>query len=189
MKFRNITISGKICTGTTTLAKHLESTLGWKRLEGGEVFWEKVRKNLGLLEEETGLRPDKEDLEFDESLKKRLGEEEKQIFETHLAGFDAQKIPGVFKILLVCEDGQGSDQVAIRIDRMVNRNGTTVEEAKKHLEEREKMDLGKWRRLYGTNDSNWDPYNPHYFDLIINTYNHNQEQTLDIALKALGIKK
>lgn len=189
IKYRNITISGQICTGTTTLAKHLAVALDWRRIEGGEVFWEKVRKKLGLAEEETGKRPDGEDLEFDEALKRKLREEEENILETHLAGFNAQEIPGVFKILLVCENEKGEDQVAIRIDRMVNRNGTTVEQAKKHLEEREKMDLGKWRRLYGQNDPQWSPYNPRYFDLVINTYNHNQEETLELALKALGVKK
>lgn len=189
-KYRNITISGKICTGTTTLANNLARVLGWEKISGGkQLYWDKLRKKLGLSEEETGLRPDSVDLKIDTMIKEKLRKENQLILETHLAGFDAQGMPGVLKILLVCEDSEGLDQVAIRIDRMVNRNGTTVEAAKKHLEAREKMDLGKWRRLYGKGDSTWDPYAPHDFDLIINTYNHNQEETLKIALNALGFKK
>lgn len=188
--YRNVTVSGRICTGTTTLAKHLQQALGWKAVSGGkELYWDKLRKELGLSEEQTELRPDKIDLEIDSMIKQKLKEENHLILETHLAGFDAQGIPGVLKILLVCEDASGHDQVAIRIDRMVNRNGTTVEEAKVHLEEREKKDLEKWRRIYGGNDSNWSPYNPSYFDLVINTFNHNQEETLELALKALEIEK
>lgn len=190
LKYRNITISGKICTGTTTLAKHLEEALGRKTISGGkELYWDKLRKELGLSEEETDRRPDGIDLEIDALIAEKLRMENQLILETHLAGFNAQEIPGVFKILLVCEDEKGQDQVAIRIDRMVNRNGTTVEEAKRHLSEREEKDLEKWRRLYGKGDHNWNPYDPRYFDLVINTYNHNQEQTLDIALKALGFEK
>jgi hypothetical protein len=36
----------------------------------GEVFWEAVRTKLGLEEKDTNLRPDKEDEDFDSSLKK-----------------------------------------------------------------------------------------------------------------------
>ncbi|MBI4100779.1 AAA family ATPase [Candidatus Microgenomates bacterium] len=188
LKYRNIAISSKIGTGKTTLARHLEQALGWKRLEGGEIFWEPLRKKLNLSENETDRRPDEEDLKFDQALKERLNKEDHLIVETHLAGFDAQGIPGVFKILLVCEDA-GKDQVAIRIDRIVNRNGTTVEEAKEHIESREKKDLEKWRRLYSQGDPDWTPFNPDYFDLVINTFNHNQEETLRLALESLGFKK
>lgn len=190
LKYRNITISGKICTGTTTLANNLAQALKWKAISGGkELYWDELRKKLGLSEEETGLRPDEIDLKIDTMIKEKLKKDSQLILETHLAGFDAQDTPGVLKILLVCENEKGEDQPAIRIDRMVNRNGTTVEEAKKHLEEREKMDLEKWRRLYGGGDPNWNHYDPRYFDLVINTFNHNQEETLKIALKALDISK
>lgn len=190
LKYQNITISGKICTGTTTLAENLAKVLGWRKLSGGkQLYWDEVRKRLGLSEEETGLRPDEEDLKFDAMLQEKLRKESHLILEAHLAGFDAQRIPGVFKILLVCENEKGEDQLAIRIDRMVNRNGITVEEAKNHIIEREKMDLEKWRRLYGKRDPTWNHYNPAYYDLVINTYNHNQEETLKIALEALGFTK
>ena len=189
LKYRNLIVSGKICTGTTTLAKHLTEALGWRRIEGGEIFWKPICKDLKLEEEQTGLRPDEEDLKFDACLKEKLRKENNLILESHLAGFDAQGIPGIFKILLVCESGKGEDQVAVRIDRMVNRNGTTVEGAKAHIKEREEEDLKKWRRLYGQARPDWDPYDPSSFDLIINTYNHNQEETLKIALKALGVEK
>jgi len=62
---RIITISGRIASGSTTLAKHLAKHLNWKHLEGGEIFWEAVRKKLGLSEKDTNLRPDEEDQLFD----------------------------------------------------------------------------------------------------------------------------
>lgn len=36
----------------------------------------------------------------------------------------------------------------LRIDRIVNRDGVSVEEAKKHLRMREESNLGKWSAMY-----------------------------------------
>ena len=41
---RIITVSGRIGAGSTSLAHHLSETLNWKHIEGGEVFWEAMRK-------------------------------------------------------------------------------------------------------------------------------------------------
>ena len=34
----------------------------------------------------------------------------------------------------------------------------------------------------------WTYYDPSYFDLIINTYDHNQEEALELALISIGAK-
>lgn len=182
---RNITISGRIGSGQTTLAKGLSRKLGWKYIEGGDVFWEQVRSRLHLDSKDTNLRPDKEDEDFDAQLKKMLAEDRNLILETKLAAFNAQNIDGVFKILVVCES-DGEDQMRIRMDRLMNREGLSVEEAKEEVVTREKNDLEKWRKLYAGGDQNWVYWDRKYYDLVINTYDHNQDQTLDIALKALG---
>ena len=101
-----------------------------------------------------------------------------------LAGFMAQGIPGVFKILVICED-EGEDKVDIRIDRLVNRKGISIDEAKEEVKSREEGNLEKWRRLYAKNDQNWVYWDKNYYDLVINTYDHNQEESLKIALEAL----
>lgn len=183
---RNITISGRIASGATTLGQGLAQVLGWKHIEGGEVFWEEVRAKLHLTSKDTNLRPDEEDQSFDESLKKMLSQKKHLIMETKLAGFNAQKITGVFKILIVCEDEEGNDQTSIRMDRLINREKLSVEEAKEEVILREQRDLAKWRRLYANNDQNWVYWDRKYYDLVINTYNHNQEETLKIALEAMG---
>ena len=43
---RIITISGRIGAGSTSLAKHLAQKLGWKHIEGGEIFWEAIRQKM-----------------------------------------------------------------------------------------------------------------------------------------------
>lgn len=184
---KNITISGRIASGTTTLAQNLSQKIDWKVLEGGALF-AKYHEELNLHEKDVHMRPDDLDLKFEEHIKKLLSEEEHHIIQSHLAGFDAQGIDGVYKILVICEDEEGNDKTDIRIDRLVNRNGVHVEDAKQEIAEREKNNLEKWRRLYTDNDSSWVYWDPKYYDLVINTYSHNPEQSLFIVLEKLGLE-
>jgi len=183
---RMITVSGRIGSGATTLAKKLSSILGWRHIEGGEIFWEALKTRMGLEEKDTDKRPDNEDQDFDASLKKILEKSRNIILETKLAGFNAQGIKGVFKIGVVCEDKKGQDQTEIRIDRLMNREKVSAAKAKADTLEREKNDLEKWRRIYVNNDQNWVYWNRKYYDLVINTYSHNQDETLTIALEKIG---
>ncbi len=186
---RIITVSGRIGSGSTTLAKGLAQTLGWRHLEGGEVFWEAVRKKMGLSAKDTNLRPDEEDELFDAELKRILTEDKHVILETKLGGFNAQGIEGIFKILMLCEDTAGNDHTEIRIDRLVNREKMSVEQAKEEVLNREKNDVEKWRRLYAQGDANWVYWDKKYYDLVINTFTHNPDQSLQDALSAIGYKE
>jgi len=185
---RIITISGRIASGSTTLAKKLAQILHWKHIEGGEIIWEATKINeLGAGAKDTNKRPDEEDLLFDDSLKKILKTQKYIVLETKLAGFNAQNVNEIFKIAVICDDEDGKDQTQIRIDRLVNREGITTETAKEEVILREKNDLEKWKRLYADNDPNWNYWDKKYYDLVINTFNHNAEETLKIALKTVGI--
>lgn len=183
---RIITVSGRIASGATTLAQQVSEVLGWKHIEGGEIFWEAVRKRMGLDSKDTNLRPDEEDKLFDEQLKKTLKEDKYIVLETKLAGFNAQGIDGIFKILVVCDDNSGVDQARIRIDRLINREKLSIDEAKKEVVEREKNDIEKWRRIYAKGDPNWVYWDKKYYDLVINTYSHNKEESLKIVLQKIG---
>lgn len=186
---KNITVSGRIASGSTTLAKHLSDALGWRHLEGGDIFWERVRAKLGLHSKDTNERPDEEDQIFDDELKKMLKDENHLILETKLAGFNAQRITGVFKILLECVDENGEDHMDIRIDRLVNREHESIQDAKQEVIEREKNDIEKWRRMYAQGDQNWVYWDPKYYDLVVNTYSHNPEESLNLVLEKLGVAK
>ena len=184
---RIITVSGRIASGSTTLAKHLAEKLNWRLLEGGEIFWEAVRKKMGLAEKDTNLRPDQEDELFDAKLKQILNEEDHIVLETKLAAFNAQGIERIFKILVLCER-EGEDQPRIRIDRLINREAISVEEAKEEVLHREQSDLEKWRKLYANFDPNWFYWDKKYYDLVINTYDKNANETFQTALNALGLE-
>ena len=181
---RIVTVSGRIASGSTTLAKELARELGWKHIEGGEIFWEAVRKRLALNPKETNLRPDEEDILFDKQLTAILQNERELILETKLAGFNAQGVDGIFKILVICEDEHGNDQTQIRIDRLANRDHNSVHDAKEEVLEREKNDLDKWRKLYAHEDPNWTYYDKTYYDLVINTYTLGKEEAFHEAMRA-----
>jgi cytidylate kinase len=185
---RIITVSGRIGAGSTTLANGIAHHLGWKHIEGGEIFWEAIRSKMNVDAKDTHLRPDEEDALFDEQLKKILKENRNIVLETKLAGYNAQGVDGVFKILVICEDRVGVDQTQMRIDRLVNREGKAMEDAKKEVLEREKNDLAKWRHMYAHDDQDWVYFDPKYYDFVINTFEHSKEETLKIVQDVLEKK-
>lgn len=185
---RIITVSGRIASGSTTLAKHLARQLGWKHLEGGEIFWEAVRSRLGLEAKDTNLRPDEEDVLFEEKQKEILKNEHHIVLESKLAGFCAQGLADVYKVAVVCED-EGQDQPQIRIDRLVNREELSIDEAKAEVLERESNDLEKWRKLYAEGNPDWVYWDEKYYDMVVNTFTHNQEESLELVLETIGFKR
>lgn len=186
---RMITVSGRIGAGSTSLAKHLAKALGWKHIEGGDIFWEAIRKKMDVANKDTKLRPDEEDMLFEEKQREILRTEKHIVLESKLSGFVAQGMPDIFKLAVVCEDVHGEDQTQIRIDRLVNREELPMEQAKEEVLEREENDLTKWRRLYANNDKDWVYWDHRYYDLIVNTFSHNQDESLSLALEAVGYKE
>ena len=71
----------------------------------------------------------------------------------------------------------------------MNRDGISIEQAKHEILEREKQNLEKFRRLYANNDKAWVYWDKKYYDLIVNTYSHNKEETLNIVLRGIGYEK
>ncbi len=175
---RNITISGKVATGSSTLMHNLEpilQPLGWKFYSGGDFVREHC-KELGLKLEDAAARGDDFARSLDTQISNRLKNEEKLVIESWLAGFDAHNIAGVFKILLICPDE------GVIIDRVVNRDGVTVDAAKEHIRVRTQENIKKWQRLYGPHDF-WDPKR---YDLVIDTYKNGPSETLEIVLRELS---
>jgi CMP/dCMP kinase len=185
---RIITISGRIGAGSTSLAKHVATRLGWRHVEGGDIFWEAIRKRMNVAAKDTNLRPDEDDKLFEEKQKQMLTTEKYLVLESKLGGFCGQEIPDVFKVAVVCEDANGEDQPQIRIDRLVNREQLPMEEAKSEVLQREINDLTKWRRLYAKNDPTWVYWDKKYYDLTVNTFSHNQEESLAMVLSAIGFQ-
>jgi cytidylate kinase len=204
MSFRNITISGLPGNGSTTLLKLLRESLekdGWKGFSGGE-FMRMYAMEKGLFDPKTNkfhhdatVYGEDFDREVDFGMRTRLEKESHWILESWLSGFMAQKVPNVLKVLLICSDD------AVRIDRIVNRDDVSIDEAKSHITERKEKNVAKWARMYKKEWNDWvvgsgkakpgDPidfWRPSLYDIVIDTYSSSREETLETVSKALQQK-
>lgn len=187
LKFSSIAISGRPGAGRSTLLKNLRpifEPLGWEFFSGGE--WSRkysIEQGKHDPNDKTHHLAtdygDDVDYQIDQALREKISNPETHMaVESWIAGWNARGLPHVLKVLLMCDD-------ALRIDRVVNRDNVTVEEAKEHLRKREDANIGKWKRLYGVEDF-WDPK---YYDLVLNTYSHGPGETLEVVLQAIGYYK
>lgn len=179
LKYRSLTVSGKIATGTTTLAKNLQQILRWEYINTGLIQRQWDRKH-GINENERGalLRPDDHERKMEAMAKKMLTEKAHLIYEAWLSGFIAREIPGILKILVICSDD------AVRIDRVANRDKITIDQAKHFIRTREEENITKWKKIYG----DYDFWEPKYFDVVIDTFSSGQMETLGRVLDNLGYK-
>lgn len=128
---------------------------------------------------------DEFDRKVDFGMRRSLQIEDKKIYDAWLAGFMAQGAKGVLKVLLYCS----SDEV--RVDRIVNRDQISVEQAKEHIFDREEQNIKKWVRMYAKEWQEWvgrskvDFYNPKIYDLVIDTYANDRDKTLKLVMEKL----
>lgn len=175
--YRNIVISGKYATGTTTLSKNLAKSLGWKHINVGDIQ-RKYDREHNINENKQGAlsRPDDHEKEIEEMTKKILSNEKNLIYEAWLAGFISKDIPNVLKVLLICSNE------GVRIDRVVNRDHLSVDDAKMYIKQREEENITKWKKLYGDFDF-WDEKE---FDIVVDTYSSGPLETLGKVLDELN---
>jgi cytidylate kinase len=201
--YKNITISGLPGCGSTTLLKMLREELkyaGFTGFSGGE-FMRAYAAEKGLFDASSRAHhsalvySDDFDRQVDMGIREKLSSEEGWIIESWLSGFMAQNIPTTLKILMTCSDD------AVRIDRIVNRDGISIELAKENILIRYQENLSKWQRMYKKEWHEWlvktgkisaaaklDFWRPDIYDLVIDTYSYNQQETLKIALDAIKKK-
>src|SRR3989344_4254175 len=173
MKYSKITISGKICTGKTTLFCDLQKKLNWPTFSTGQFFRDYARQhNLSLEKaEEQNKRITKE---VDFRVRKLLKQNKNIITEGWMTGIMADKFPHILKILLVCDDKK-------RIRRFSKREKISLKEAEKRLKERENNWLKKLKIIYKRNDF----FSPKNYNLIINTTKLSPNQVIKKAIEKL----
>lgn len=202
--YNNVTISGLPGAGSTTLLDGLKQELepqGWKAYSGG-AFMRAYAEEKGLLDDEGMLHhsanayDDDFDREVDYGMREKLASQKHWILESWLSGFMAQQVPKVCKILLVCSDK------SVRVDRVVNRDSVSPEQAIKNMNKRYQVNMDKWRRMYKEEWSKWvvengrakssDPidfWREDLYDIVIDTYTTNKEATLERVLHEITKKE
>lgn len=175
LKFRNITISGGVATGKNTLLNNLKpflEPLGWKFASGGQILRDYLKEYVHPL---AGNAPADIHHQIDKRTIKLL-DEGNYVIESWLAGFMARDRQDTLRVFLYCSNP------ALKIDRVVNRDKVTVEEAKKMIKEREENNFQTWKKIYG--DYNF--FDPQYYHLLIDTYSSGPLETVGKVLDALG---
>jgi cytidylate kinase len=202
--YKNITISGLPGAGSTTLLAHLKEALKfdqWTGFSGGEFMRAYAAEN-NLFDSKLKLHHSSMaygedfDRKVDMGIREKLEKENHWIIESWLSGFMAQQVKGTLKVLMICSDE------AIRIDRVVNRDSVTVEDAKANMHKRYIENLQKWSKMYAKEWQEWvvktgtvkadDPidfWRPDLYDVVLDTYSLSKEQSLTKVLNALKKNK
>jgi len=157
MKYSNITISGKICTGKSTLRNLLVKKLSWKTFSTGELFRQYVKDNHLSLEQ-ADEQNEYLTKKIDNQVRQILKTKKQQIVDSWMAGITAKGIPNVLKVLLICKDD-------IRYKRFAKREKLSFQKAKTMVDERLFNWAGKIKKIYHRDDF----YDEKHFDLIIDT--------------------
>lgn len=157
MKYSNITISGQICAGKSTLRNLLIKKLVWQTFSTGELF-RRHAKDHNLSLEQAEEQNNKLTKKIDGEVRELLKTKKHQIIDGWLAGITAKGIPGVLKILLVCKDD-------IRYKRFAKREELSYQEAKLKVDKRFDNWAKKIDEIYHCKDL----FDEKYFDLVIDT--------------------
>jgi cytidylate kinase len=108
----------------------------------------------------------------------KLLKEGHYVINSWLAGFMARNFEDTLRVLLICSNP------ALKVDRVVNRDKVTIEEAKRMIKEREEDNLKTWKKIYG----DFDFFDPKYYHLVIDTYSSGPLETVGKVLDRLGFK-
>src|SRR4030066_2275463 len=161
--FKNITISGDIGTGTSTLAKGLAEKIGWKYLSAGDFFRTYQKEHNIPLWNKAEI-PDEVERKIDYEFLEKMKDEEHIVFDSHYGGWFAKDLNNVFRILLICDRD-------VATQRILEREHTHKETAKE-IEERRRQLRAKFKKLYS--DDNYE--DPKYFHLVIDSAANSVEE-------------
>ncbi|OGK56112.1 hypothetical protein A3J15_01825 [Candidatus Roizmanbacteria bacterium RIFCSPLOWO2_02_FULL_38_10] len=178
LRFDNITISGGVAVGTTTLLNNLKPYLepsGFKFRSTGQFIRKYTKENVMPV---ATLVSDDFDRKIEAEVKKLLAEEKGWAIEGWLAGFVAKEFDNCLRILLICSAD------AVRIDRVVNRDKVSFHEAKDYLTKRERENFNKWKKIYGEVDF----FNESWYHLVIDTLSSGPLETVGKVLDKIGYK-
>ncbi|MGB9883381.1 MAG: AAA family ATPase [Microgenomates group bacterium] len=177
LNWTNITISGGVATGKNTLLENLKpylQPLGWKFASGGKI----LRDYLKEYKHPLASLGDEKIHHIIDNRTIELLKEGHYVIESWLAGFMARNFQNTLRVFLTCSNP------ALKVDRVVNRDKVSIEEAKKMIAEREADNFNTWKKIYGDYDF-WDPK---YYHLVIDTYSSGPLETVGKVLDRLGFK-
>ncbi len=144
----NITITGKPCSGKSTIAKLLVEKHGFRRIGVGDIFKEEANRR-GMSSEEFNafcMNDPSFDFFIDEQTAK-LGKElkgQKIIFDSRLAW---HFVPQSFKVFVDLNEDEMVSRL-VESDREGKEKYETFEDARKTLVNRRRLEVERYKQLY-----------------------------------------
>ena len=172
--YTKITISGKICTGKSSVFRELQKKLNWPTFSTGAFFREFAKSHkldVNKAEEQTDTLTHK----VDGMVKEILHKPGNLLLDSWLAGIMAEGAEDVLKVLLITDD-------VVRYKRFAERENVSLEEAQKEVVSRDSTWFEKVQKIHNRSDF-FDPKN---YTLVINTTNKNVDEIVSIIQKSLS---
>ena len=172
-----ITISGHPGSGTSSLVDGICKAKGWTSLNGGQIFRDEAN-NRGLSLAEFGdlcASDFSVDKSLDEILKSNmLDPEGPDVMESRLSGWWAHLLE------LDCKRIWLDVSEEVRAQRVVNREGISLDEAILGNRKRSEIDLARYQEMYGLNPEDLTPYTH-----VVNASNLDLDGVLNSVLEIL----
>ena len=168
-----ITVSGPPGSGTTTLAKALSSRFDLEYVSSGDVFRSMAReRDMSLAEFGRVAEEDPEiDREIDERQAEIARENDDIVLEGRLSGWMAEEAD-----MRVWLDAP----LDVRAERVAEREGQTVEEARVEIEEREASESKRYQEIHGIDIDDLSVY-----DLVVDTSTWDKNGVAEITATAV----
>jgi predicted cytidylate kinase len=177
MSYRVITVSGEVASGKSTVAEALIELLpGWKRINTGQRFRD-FCASKGLSIQQVAQLPDEVHLEFDRSQTDLLQTETNAVIEGRLSGWLARGLEDVYKVFCYAN-------LETRINRYMNRDNTSWNQAKQDIDDRDSKDVEKFKAIYAITDYR----DPGFYDLILDTSSLSPVALAMTILQNAGLK-
>ena len=169
-----ITMTGKPCSGKSTIGKILEEKFGYRRIGVGDMFKaESERRGMNAEEFNAFCLKDPSYDFFIDNETARLGKElagQKVIFDSRLAW---HFVPVSFKVFVDVSDEEMARRLATS-DRTGKEKIDDVVEAKKHLLNRFNLENERYKKIYG-----FDNLESKNYDLVLDSTNKTPEELAD----------
>jgi cytidylate kinase len=165
-----ITVSGPHGTGKSTYAKALAEALGLRYVCAGELFRDLAKERQLSLEAFSSLAA--KDPTIDKMIDDRTKAEARKgglVIDAQLGAWMINGLADV-KLLMVAPD-------EVRFKRIADRDGISLESAKKETIAREEIQKERYKKYYGINVDDLSIY-----DLKIDTSLHSVEQTKSLVI-------
>lgn len=183
LRYDNITISGGVAVGSTTLLEYLRPVLepeGFTLTSTGNIYREMLRDMNKYNKKKPLAEFASADLhrKLDKKVCSKLKKGTHHVIEGWLAGFMARDMKHTLRVFVFMSDDHK------RARRLARRENIKPQEALDLIYEREMKNFTYWKSLYG----NYDFWDPKYYNLALDTSLLGKTEARNAVLDAMGFQ-